>query len=71
MNGYFTRLCLRGRFQSKSKSKLLYDSWSVSMSWCRARSGTCDHILLPVVTLLSESCGLVSVGPLSDERTGL
>jgi hypothetical protein len=32
------------------------------MSWCRAHSGTCDQILLPVGMLLSESCGLVSVG---------
>jgi hypothetical protein len=32
------------------------------MSWCRAHSGTCDQILLPIGMLLSESCGLVSVG---------
>jgi hypothetical protein len=32
------------------------------MSWCRAHFGTFDQILLPVGTLLSESCGLVSVG---------
>jgi hypothetical protein len=32
------------------------------MSWCRAHSGTCDQILLPVWRLLSESWGLVSVG---------
>jgi hypothetical protein len=32
------------------------------MSCCRARFGTCDHILLPVGTLLSEICGFVSVG---------
>jgi hypothetical protein len=32
------------------------------MSWCRAHSGTCDQILLPVGTLLSESCSLVSMG---------
>jgi hypothetical protein len=47
------------------RSNLLYDwrvSQSVSMSWCRAGSGTCDQILLPVGILLSESCGLVSVG---------
>jgi hypothetical protein len=35
---------------------------SVSISWCRAPFGTCDHILLPVGMLLSEICGLVSVG---------
>jgi hypothetical protein len=29
---------------------------------CRADSGTCDQILLPVGMLLSESYGLVSVG---------
>jgi hypothetical protein len=37
-------------------------SQSVNMSWCRAHSGTCDQILLPVRRFLSESCGLVSVG---------
>jgi hypothetical protein len=31
------------------------------MSWCRAHSGTCGQILLPIGRLLSESCGLVSV----------
>jgi hypothetical protein len=31
------------------------------MSWCRAHSGTYDQILLPVGTLLSENCVLVSV----------
>jgi hypothetical protein len=35
---------------------------SASMPRCRAHSGTCDQILLPVGRLLSESCGLVSVG---------
>jgi hypothetical protein len=34
----------------------------VGQSWCRAHSGTCDQILLPVRRLLSESRGLVSVG---------
>jgi hypothetical protein len=33
--------------------------------------GTCDQILLPVGMLLSEICCLVSVGRLSDEKTGL
>jgi hypothetical protein len=38
------------------------------MSWCRAHSGTCDKILLPVGRLLSECCSLVSIGcPLSQE----
>jgi hypothetical protein len=41
------------------KSKLLYDWWSVSLSWTL---GTHDQILLPVERLLSESCSLVSVG---------
>jgi hypothetical protein len=45
----------------KSKSKLLYDWPSVSLSWCRTHSGTCDQILIPVGRLLSESCTLVSV----------
>jgi hypothetical protein len=35
---------------------------SVSMSRCRAHSGTCDQILLSVRRLLSESCRLVPVG---------
>jgi hypothetical protein len=34
----------------------------VSMSWCRAHSGTCDQISLPVGTLLSENCCIVSAG---------
>jgi hypothetical protein len=38
------------------------DSQSVNMSRCRAYCGTCDQILLPVRMLLSEICGLVSVG---------
>jgi hypothetical protein len=45
-----------------SKSKSLYDWWSVNMCWSRAHSGTCDLILLPVGRFLSESCGLVTVG---------
>jgi hypothetical protein len=38
------------------------DGQSASMYWCRAHSLTCDQILLPVGMLLSEICGLVSVG---------
>jgi hypothetical protein len=38
------------------------DRQSVSLCWCRAHSGTYDQILLPVEVLLSEICGLVSVG---------
>jgi hypothetical protein len=37
-------------------------SQSVNMTRCRAHSGTCDQILLPVGMFLSEICGLVSVG---------
>jgi hypothetical protein len=36
---------------------------SVSMSWFRAHSRTCDQILLPAGRLLSEIFCLVSVGP--------
>jgi hypothetical protein len=35
---------------------------SVNMSWCRAHSRTCDQKLLPIGRLLSENCGLLSVG---------
>jgi hypothetical protein len=35
---------------------------TVIMSLCPVHYGTCDLILLPVVRLLSENCGLVSVG---------
>jgi hypothetical protein len=48
-----------------SKSKFPYDSQSVSRSVCLGIEhlcGTCDQILLPVGMLLSEICGLVSVG---------
>jgi hypothetical protein len=48
----------------QSKSKLLYDWWSVSQSECLGIEhpcGTCDQILLPVGVLLSEICGLVSI----------
>jgi hypothetical protein len=38
------------------------DGQLVSMSWCWAHFGTFDKILSPVGRLLSESCGLVSVG---------
>jgi hypothetical protein len=38
------------------------DSQSVSMSLCRAHSGTCDQILLPVWRFLTESWCLVSMG---------
>jgi hypothetical protein len=47
---------------SRSRSYVTTDYQSISMSWCRAHSGTCDLILLPVEMLLFESCSLVSVG---------
>jgi hypothetical protein len=43
----------------RSRSYFTTDGQSVSLSWCRGHSGTCDQILLPVRRLLSESCGLV------------
>jgi hypothetical protein len=52
--------------KSKSKSKSRYDRWSVGQSWCEVLSGARDQI-----TLMSDSCGFVDVGALSDERTGL
>jgi hypothetical protein len=47
---------------------------TVSQSVCLSIEhpcGTCDQILFLVGMLLSEICGLVSVGILSDERTGM
>jgi hypothetical protein len=38
------------------KSKLLHDSRSVSMSWCRAQFGTWDQILLPAAVWKLRSC---------------
>jgi hypothetical protein len=52
------------------KSKLLYDWRSVSMSWCRAHSGTCDLILFPVWKWLKFTV-LFLWGALSDERASL
>jgi hypothetical protein len=46
---------------SKSKSKLLYDWQSVCLG-IEYPCGTCDQILFPVGILLSEICGLVSIG---------
>jgi hypothetical protein len=34
--------------QNQSQSHVTTDGQSVSMSWCRVDSGTCDQILLPV-----------------------
>jgi hypothetical protein len=46
----------------RNRSYFATDGQSASMSWCRAHSETCDQILPPVGRLLSESCGLISVG---------
>jgi hypothetical protein len=53
---------LLGFLICRSQSYFTTDGLSVSMSWCRAHSGTCDQILLPVGRSLSESCSIVSVG---------
>jgi hypothetical protein len=51
-----------GRFQVEVEVTLqLTVDQSVSMFWCRAYSGICDLMLLPVGRLLSETCSLVSV----------
>jgi hypothetical protein len=49
-------------FHASNRSYFTTDGRSVSMSWCRAHSGTCGQILLLVGRLLPQSCGLVSVG---------
>jgi hypothetical protein len=46
----------------RSRSCFTTGGQFVSMSSCRAFSGTCDQILLPVGTFLSESYSLLSVG---------
>jgi hypothetical protein len=51
--------------RSRSRSYFTTDSLSVSQSVCLGIEypcGTCDQILFPVGMLLSEICGLVSVG---------
>jgi hypothetical protein len=50
-----------------SKSRSRYHWQSVSMSWCRAPSGSHDHMFVTVWQLLSSLCG----NALSDERSGL
>jgi hypothetical protein len=47
--------------QSQSQSHITIDGRPVSMSWCRARSGTCGQILLTVGKLLSCLCGAPSL----------
>jgi hypothetical protein len=49
------------RVSDLSKSKLLYDWRSVSMSQCLAHSGTCGQILVPVWKLLSYLNGAPSL----------
>jgi hypothetical protein len=68
LNWKFVNTFLRRKYR-RSKSKLLYDcqsvSQSVSQSICLGIEypcGTCNQILLPVGMLLSEICGLVSIG---------
>jgi hypothetical protein len=64
--GLFRRV--RPVSQSQSQSYITTDSHSVSMSWCRAQSGTFDqrsYVFLFKVTVLSFG------GALSDERSGL
>jgi hypothetical protein len=46
----------------RSQGYFTTDDQSISKSSCRAHSGTYDQIFLPVGMLLSESCGLVSLG---------
>jgi hypothetical protein len=58
-------MLLRGKNFVYCEVRLLYDWRSVSQSVClgiEQPSGTCDQILLPVGILLSEICGLVSIG---------
>jgi hypothetical protein len=43
-------------FKVESQNYFTTDNHSVSMSWCRAHSGTCDQILLPVGMLLFCFC---------------
>jgi hypothetical protein len=52
--------------QSQSQSYVTTDVQSASLSWCQAPMGLNTRCLL-----LSDSCRLVFVGPLSDERTSL
>jgi hypothetical protein len=51
--------------QSQSQSYFTTDGRSVSITWCRAKSWTCNQVLLPVWRFLSESWFF------SDEKTGL
>jgi hypothetical protein len=55
-------LCSLRRSRSYFTADSQSVSQSVSMSRCRAHSGPCDQILLSVRRLLSEICGIFSVG---------
>jgi hypothetical protein len=58
---------LPGCWQLQSQSLIATDGQSVSMSWCRAQSGTFDQRFLFFSKLLS----CLFRGALSDERPGL
>jgi hypothetical protein len=52
--------------QSHSQSHITTDGRSDSLSWCRARSATCDQIFFSL-----KAAVLSLLGALSDERSGL
>jgi hypothetical protein len=54
----------------QSQSHFTADIQSVSMSWCRARFGTFDYILLPVQELRSGSSCPIFVGRLLRREAG-
>jgi hypothetical protein len=56
-----TQISINKTFWEESKSKLLYDWQSVCLG-IEYLCGTCDQILFPAWMLLSEICGLISVG---------
>jgi hypothetical protein len=60
-NTYFVGI-FRKSGNKKGRRYFTTDGRSVSMAWYRAPLWHCDQILLPVAKLLSEICGLVSVG---------
>jgi hypothetical protein len=55
----------------RSRSYFTTDGQSVRITCCRAHSGICDMILLPVGRSCLEVAVLDLWGALSDERTGL
>jgi hypothetical protein len=58
--------CLHQKFKVEG-SYITTDGQSGSMSWCRADSGTCDQMLLPVGRLLSKIVVISEGHPLSSE----